>query len=133
MPTCFARSSHVLLGRASSNVAREFAEDPNSPWLVSFPRTGSHWLRMMLERYSARPLLPRSFFDHDSTDYLLNHTHDLDFSCTVRRVIYLYRDPVPDDLQSTAFPSAGRFRRALRPPVEHGVSAAPHALAGAAA
>ena len=72
-----------------------FREDPRSRWLVSFPRTGSHWLRMMLERATDRPLLPRSFYDHRRRDFLLNHSHDLDFSCRSQRVVYLYRDPVP--------------------------------------
>ncbi len=64
------------------------------PHLVSFPRTGSHWLRMVLEMYFDRPLLTRSFFDHSSRDYLLNHTHDMQLNVVRENVLYLYRDPV---------------------------------------
>ena len=78
-----------------ASAAASFRDNPNSPWLVSFPRTGSHWLRMLLERYTYQPMLPRSFFVHDSSKYLLVHTHDYDFSASPDNVIYLYRDPIP--------------------------------------
>lgn len=81
--------------QAAAARARAFSENQQNPWLISFPRTGSHWLRMMLELYTDRPLLPRSFFEHGGSDYLLVHTHDVDFSADRQRVIYLYRDPVP--------------------------------------
>ncbi|MDX2114041.1 MAG: hypothetical protein SFZ24_00290 [Planctomycetota bacterium] len=62
------------------------------PYLVSYPRTGSHWIRCFLELYFDRPLLTRSFYEHASTDYLLHHTHDLEDEIRDRRdVIYLYR------------------------------------------
>jgi FkbM family methyltransferase len=64
------------------------------PFLVSFPRTGSHWLRMVLEMYFDRPLLTRSFFEHANEDYLLYHSHDLDSNLVRDDVLYLYRDPV---------------------------------------
>lgn len=65
------------------------------PYLVSFPRTGSHWLRCFLELYFDRPLLTRSFYPHQSDDFLLHHTHDLDDEIQDRRdVIYLYRGVV---------------------------------------
>jgi hypothetical protein len=84
-----------LLGRrAEAGDAAAFRADPDSPWLISFPRTGSHWLRMLLELYTDRPLLPRSFFDHTRGDYLLNHSHDYEFALQPERLIYLYRDPV---------------------------------------
>ncbi|MEL6719280.1 MAG: sulfotransferase domain-containing protein, partial [Bacteroidota bacterium] len=59
----------------------------------SFPRTGSHWFRMILELYSDRPLLTRSFFKHSNKDYLLLHTHDMNLSEQRKNVIYLYRYP----------------------------------------
>ncbi|MEM9821754.1 MAG: sulfotransferase domain-containing protein [Bacteroidota bacterium] len=62
--------------------------------MISFPRTGSHWLRMLLEQYSDRPLLVRSFFEHRNQDYLLLHTHDMHLSEKRRSVIYLYRQPL---------------------------------------
>ena len=81
--------------RGADAQAVAFRDDPASPWLISFPRTGSHWLRMILERATDRPLLPRSFFGHDNQRYLLNHSHDYEFKLRPRRLIYLYRDPVP--------------------------------------
>lgn len=80
---------------AAPTSADAFAANPDSPWLISFPHTGSHWLRMVLELYSDRPLLPRSFLEHFNRDYLLHHTHDQDYGVEARRVIYLYRDPTP--------------------------------------
>lgn len=62
--------------------------------MVSFPRTGSHWLRMLMELYFERPSLVRAFYFHNQTDFLLHHTHDLDLKCERKNVIYLYRDPV---------------------------------------
>lgn len=65
------------------------------PALISFPRTGSHWLRMALELYFDRPMLTRHFFEHASDRVLLWHGHDkgLDYRAT-GPVIYLYRGPV---------------------------------------
>lgn len=68
---------------------------PGLPVLVSFPRTGSHWLRMFLELYFDRPLLSRHFFAHERTDPLLVHVHDDDLDHVPSGpVIYLYRGPV---------------------------------------
>lgn len=65
------------------------------PFLVSFPRTGSHWLRSFLELYFDRPLLSRSFYEHDNQDFLLYHTHDLRAETDPdRNVLYLYRSVV---------------------------------------
>jgi hypothetical protein len=75
-------------------VIRDFIADPENTFLVSFPRTGSHWLRMLMERYFGRPSLTRVFFYPERTDYLSLHTHDLDLTTARRRVIYLYREPV---------------------------------------
>lgn len=68
-------------------------ENADFPFLVSFPRTGSHWLRVMLELYCERPLLSRSFYDHDNTNYLLYHTHDMELAEQRNNVIYLHRNP----------------------------------------
>jgi len=70
-----------------------FVNDPDNPFLVSFPRTGSHWLRMLMELYFERPSLVRVFFYPDCPDYLTLHTHDLDLDVRRKSVIYLYRDP----------------------------------------
>ena len=80
---------------SGSRAAAAFAEAPSSPWLISYPRTGSHWLRMILERATDRPVLPRSFFEHDHERYLLVHSHDFEFKQEPGKLIYLYRDPVP--------------------------------------
>lgn len=64
------------------------------PFLVSFPRTGSHWLRMLMELYFEKPALVRAFFYHDKKAFLMLHTHDMAFEVERRNVIYLYRDPV---------------------------------------
>ena len=65
------------------------------PVLISFPRTGSHWLRMAVELYFDRPMLTRHFFEHASDRMLLFHDHDkrLDFEPR-GPVVYLYRGPV---------------------------------------
>lgn len=76
------------------SVIEEFRGDPNNTFLVSFPRTGSHWLRMLMELYFGRPSLVRVFYYPDRNNYLSLHTHDLDLSLERSHVIYLYRDPV---------------------------------------
>jgi hypothetical protein len=73
---------------------RDFLDDPRNPALVSFPRTGSHWLRMLMELQFERPTLIRIFFYFDSREFLCWHTHDDDLSFERDRVIYLHRDPV---------------------------------------
>jgi len=88
---------------------RAFLENPRSPWLISFPRTGSHWLRMILESYTRRPLQPVSFFEHESDDYLLRHEHDYEFKQWPGRLIYLYRDPVPTVYSQIRFHDADPF------------------------
>ncbi len=75
-------------------VLKKFTDDPAFPFLVSFPRTGSHWLRMIIELYFARPLLTRTFYFPEKKDYLLLHTHDMELNVERENVIYLYRDPV---------------------------------------
>lgn len=79
---------------ADRAVIQKYTDDPSFPFLVSFPRTGSHWLRMMMEQYFERPLLTLSFFNHEKKDYLLLHTHDMELDIVRENVIYLYRDPV---------------------------------------
>lgn len=74
---------------------QSFVRNENAPFLVSFPRTGSHWLRMMMELYFERPSLVRVFFYPERIDYLTYHTHDIDLMVVDRKnVIYLYREPV---------------------------------------
>lgn len=72
----------------------QFTAGERNTFLVSFPRTGSHWLRMLTELYFGRPTLVRTFYFPERTDFLLLHTHDLDLTVQRSHVIYLYRDPV---------------------------------------
>ncbi len=73
---------------------REFIADSTNTFLVSFPRTGSHWLRAMMELYFERPSLVRVFYYPENTNYLTYHTHELNLDIEHPTVIYLYRDPV---------------------------------------
>lgn len=75
-------------------VIENFRSNAANTFLVSFPRTGSHWLRMLMELYFERPSLVRVFYYPQSRDYLTLHTHDLDLDFYARKVIYLYRNPV---------------------------------------
>ena len=78
----------------SHKVIRTFLDNEDNPLLISFPRTGSHWLRMLMELYFDSPLLTRSFFSHEHDHYLLLHDHDLNLSVTAKQVVYLYRNPI---------------------------------------
>jgi len=77
-----------------SKIIETFANNENNTFLVSFPRTGSHWLRMIMELYFERPSLVRIFYYPENTNYLTLHTHDKEFDIERENVIYLYRDPV---------------------------------------
>lgn len=77
------------------NLISSFLANPDFPWLISFPRTGSHWLRMIMELYFKKPSLVRIFFYKDSNDFTCFHRHDIDLIFNgCRNVIYLYRNPV---------------------------------------
>ncbi len=96
-------------------VIEAFARDQDNPFLVSFPRTGSHWLRMLMELYFGRPSLVRVFYHPERTDYLTLHTHDLDLDVRRRNVVYLHRDPVDTVFSQLAYhgqapDDAGRVR-----------------------
>ena len=69
-------------------------DDPKFPALVSFPRSGCHWLCMLMELYFERPLLEHVYYFHDNTNYLAIHTHDHYLMTKKESVIYLYRNPV---------------------------------------
>jgi hypothetical protein len=75
-------------------IIKNFVANPDNTFLVSFPRTGSHWLRMVMELYFERPSLVRVFYYPECTNYLTLHTHDLALDLVCSRVIYLYRDPI---------------------------------------
>jgi len=85
---------HPASYRASDEEVEAFESVAQHPFLVSFPRTGSHWLRMLMELYFERPTLVRAFYYPESRDYLLLHTHDMDLQVQRSNVLYLYRNPV---------------------------------------
>lgn len=63
-----------------------------TPALVSFPRTGSHWLRLALELATGRPCEPDPFVGSLAGEPLLLHTHDLDLTLDPERSVYLWRE-----------------------------------------
>jgi hypothetical protein len=71
-----------------------FVSKPDFPFLISFPRTGSHWLRMVMELYFETPSLVRIFYYKDAKDFTCYHRHDEDLNIERENVIYLYRHPV---------------------------------------
>ena len=78
----------------NEKIVKKFTSNPEFPWLVSFPRTGSHWLRMIMELYFEKPALVRAFYYFEAKDFTCIHTHDIDLSLkNVKNVIYLYREP----------------------------------------
>lgn len=91
--------------------ARRWLQNPDNPCLISFPRTGSHWLRMVIERYFDRPLLVRTFFHPGRRDFLLLHDHDMELQLAPRNVLYLFRGPV-----DTVFSQLGYYREPLDDP-----------------
>jgi len=74
----------------------DFLRDPNAPVLVSYPRTGSHWLRVLMEFAFDRPGLSRAFLPHPNDNVFIFHDHDLDLRVTRKVVIYLYRKQASD-------------------------------------
>lgn len=78
-------------------IVEEVTADPNFPFLVSFPRTGSHWLRSMMELYFEKPSLKLIFFEDykNATEYTCYHRHDDDLAIECNNAIYLYRRPAP--------------------------------------
>lgn len=78
-------------------------EDYTVPRLVSYPRTGSHWLRMMLEMSLGAPSYVQSFFDKNPSSCWGFHIHNRVVEnphwtegpvTNLKNVLYLYRDPV---------------------------------------
>lgn len=88
------RPNHGSVVITDQSTIEAFKNDPDNTFLVSFPRTGSHWLRILMELYFGRPSLVRVFYYPDQNDYLTLHTHDLELDAESGRVIYLYRNPV---------------------------------------
>lgn len=76
------------------NLINKFISDAEFPYLISFPRTGSHWLRMVMELYFETPSLVRIFYFKDATRFTCYHRHDDDLNIDRKNVLYLYRHPV---------------------------------------
>lgn len=95
---------HSILDRSiryrhSDRLVQERLMDPDFPVLISFPRTGSHHLRFLMECYFEKPSLPRIFYYKKARSFTCCHMHDLippDSPAGIerKRVIYLYREPV---------------------------------------
>jgi hypothetical protein len=79
----------------SRAVLQSFLADPGNPVFISFPRTGSHWIRMVMELYFERPSLILVFYYPENRDYMAYHNHDLELEIERENVLYLYRNPVP--------------------------------------
>ena len=67
------------------------------PLLCTYPRSGSHWLRMILERITDRPTVPRAFLCHPCNNPILRHLHDRTFRYrrTDQPAVILFRHPLP--------------------------------------
>lgn len=70
-------------------------KDPDFPWMISFPRTGSNWLRMIMELYFRKPALTGSFYHPYAVSFTCYARHDINLKLKgIRNVIYLHREPV---------------------------------------
>jgi len=74
----------------------DFISDPNFVYFVSFPRTGSHWFRIFMEKYTGTPSLVQSFTIPKPKSFWSYHRHDKDLNEVNgrKKVLYLYRNPV---------------------------------------
>jgi hypothetical protein len=76
----------------SGKFREKYTRDPDFPYLISFPRTGSHWLRLLMELYFEKPALSRAFYFTRSKEFTCYHRHDEDLNIKRNNVIYLYRE-----------------------------------------
>ena len=81
----------------NSSIVEKFISNPDFPFLISFPRTGSHWLRILMELYFKKPSLKRVFYYDNANDFTCYHTHALTEDYEIlnikrKRFIYLYRN-----------------------------------------
>jgi hypothetical protein len=82
------------VGMTDQSLIKRFTDNPDFRYLISFPRTGSHGLRMLMELYFEKPALVRAFYFKQSTEFTCYHSHDIDLESDRRNVLYLYRHPV---------------------------------------
>lgn len=76
-------------------------EYPNLPILVSYPRSGVHWIQAMMEVYFDRPRGPRQNGgitwrpQREDEEFMWIHTHDRgQLVPTDRKCLFLLRDPI---------------------------------------
>lgn len=91
----FSKDNQGSVAVTDTKIIDSFISNPDFPFLVSFPRTGSHWLRMLMELYFEKPSLVRAFYYTKSKDFNCYHHHDEDLQLFRKNVIYLFRDAVP--------------------------------------
>ena len=77
--------------------------NPDYPRLVSFPRTGSHWFRLVMEFYLICPCAPQAFLVKTPNRCWGLHVHNRKIRdphpsegpvSNLGKVIYLYRNPI---------------------------------------
>lgn len=82
---------------------KNIMKDLTFPRLVSYPRTGSHWLRILMEKYTGIPSAVQSFFDSRPQKIWGFHIHDRIIghwepsegpTMELKKVVYLYRNPI---------------------------------------
>jgi hypothetical protein len=78
----------------NEQIIKKYVSKSNFPYLISFPRTGSHWFRILMELYFEKPALVRIFYFKDAKEFTCYHDHDLNLNIQRENVIYLYRYPV---------------------------------------
>lgn len=83
----------VSIHIGDQKVINKFISNPDFPYLISFPRTGSHWLRMIMELYFETPSLVRIFYYKNADTFTCYHRHDEDLNIQRKNVLYLYRNP----------------------------------------
>ena len=81
-------------------VVDSYMADPDAPVLVSFGRSGNHWLRLMCEVAFGRPILSHTMLHKGRTDFLFAQEHDNDLRLQRSNVMYLYRRNVIDVVYS---------------------------------
>lgn len=75
-----------------SETLAKYEANPDFPYLISYPRTGSHWLRNLIELYFKKPCLPTVFHHEKVKDYICYWDHDGHQSLNRKNLIYLYRE-----------------------------------------
>lgn len=84
-------------------ISKGILSDIEFPRLVSYPRTGSHWFRILVEKYTGSPSYFRSFYTPNPSHVWGFHIHNRQADTPdktegiiegLKKVIYLYRNPI---------------------------------------